>query len=211
MGTPTKAISYRRRHMGREQSGLESGSRRTVPVSLGRPPSLHGLPRSVWCAGPAILLLRLTRSRIFHRDRPLSFRRSAASQVLRGRVTSTGRAPTACALRLPVAAQAADAAGQPVDLPTSAPGASIRARFSDRAGFPLRLARGGGAGDVAFRISLQRRHPEVGISRLNSPPVSPPTSNASATSSRRQPHDGGRRGSLLLQRSRLSLYTPGRL
>ena len=211
MAPPPVPISYRRRPVRRVYSGIESGSRRSVPVSPGRPPSLHGLLLSVRNAGPGILLLRFARSRIFRRGRHLPYRRSAASQVLRGRVTSPDRTSTACALELPVAARAAEAAGQSVDLPTSAPGASIRARFFDRAGFPC------ASREVSAPGMLPSASPDcVGIPEWVfrgsiARPHLPSTSNASAASSRRQPHDGGRRGSLLLQRLRLSLYTLGRL
>src|SRR6516225_311445 len=48
----------------------------------------------------------------------------------------------------------------------------------------------GDATDVAFRFSLQRRHPEGGFSRLNTRPVRTPV-NASPTPSRAPAHDSG--------------------
>ena len=59
-----------------------------------------------------------------------------------------------------------------------------------------RTARGSAAScvsdatDVAFRFSLQRRHPGEEFSRLNTRPARTPV-NASATPSRAPPHDSG--------------------
>jgi len=209
MRTPTKTLSYRRCPLGREQSGVESGSRLTVPVSLGRPPSLHGLRRLARRASQVILPNKL-RSRIFSLGRTLAFLCSPASQVLRGRVTSPSRTSTACALRLPVAAQAATAAGQPVDLPIPAHGVWGRALVLRPRGVPVRLARGGGEGMLPSSVLYRVGTPECLFRGSIARPALPPTSNASAISLRRSPHDGGRSGSLLLLRERLSLFTPCR-
>jgi hypothetical protein len=211
MNTPTKDISYRRRPLCRESPALNPVHVRATPVSLGRPPSLHGLRRPVRRTSRVILPSNF-HSRIFSLGRsphgPL-FTRFPGT-------TGTSDFPGSCIDGVRLAASRRGPTGHgwwgnpwisrlPLLVRRCVP-SSLTARDSQCASREVV-----GARDVAFRFSRQRRHPGVGISRLNGPPASPPTSNASAGSSRNLPHDGGRCGSLRLQRSRLSLYTPGRL
>ena len=159
MNTPAKPISYRRRPLRRKQSGLVSGSRWTVPVSLGRPPSLHGLRRparrasrmqSGPCRSPRVTLFArfpgTTRTCDFHGSCIDGVRPEASRRGPGGESTPRGN-PWISRFPLMVCG----------DMPW----------FSDRAGSPS--SRDFDERDVAFQRPLPCRHPGVGISRLNSP------------------------------------------
>ena len=211
MSTPSTAISYRRRLLWRESSALNPAHVDAVPVSLGRPPSLHGLRRTLRRTSRVILPSNF-RSWIFSLGWPPHgplFARFPGT-------TGTSDFPESYidGVRLSASRRGPDA--QPRDRATRGSPDSRAWCVGTCPGSPT--ARGSHA--PRERLTAQGMLPSSVLHRVGTPewvfrgsiarPALPPTSNASAGSSRSPPHDGGRSGSLLLLRERLSLFTPCR-
>jgi len=134
---------------------------------------------------------------------------SPASQVLRKRVTSTDRTSAACALGLPATAPIAfRSAGQPVDLPIPALGASKHAWFFDRAGFPS--SRDIDERNVVFQRQAPCRHPGGLFRGSIARPTSAPVANASACPRGVSRMVGVVVGRYSFRRGRLTLPAPSR-